>query len=447
MLRTLRLRLSLLYLAAALGLVVLMGAGTYSFLALYFQHSTDLALEYKMALEFRQRSLPLPASLSSAELAWQQDYPLKGLLPLLFRLGRDTDESEYPTGAATPAAYADESEGRYDGSLAPVFLLGEEGTGLGGTPAVNDPAAISEALGTGSDLRTVVLSDGMRVRLLTFRLDNSSVLQVGRLLGDQDRLLSQYLTGLFILGSIASLFLALSSWWLAGRSIKPAIRAWDQQQQFISNASHELRAPLTILRANADYALRSGSNREKEQALREIVGEVDYMNRMVEDLLLLSRLDARRLSLTLERLAVDTLLAETVRTVEKVAVQKEVSIQLQASTGSVKVDPARLRQVLLVLLDNALRYTPAGGTIWVGAQIQDRQVAISVADNGSGIPDKDLPYVFERFYQVSGQGSEGHGNGLGLSIAKGLVEAQHGTISIASQPGKGTTVTIYLPEA
>jgi signal transduction histidine kinase len=101
--------------------------------------------------------------------------------------------------------------------------------------------------------------------------------------------------------------------------------------------------------------------------------------------------------------------------------------------------------VLLILLDNALRFTPSGGTIRLASQVGSRDVAITVVDSGPGIPPDHLPHIFERFYQVPGQAGEGRGNGLGLSIARGLVEAHHGKIRIESQLGKGTEVKILLP--
>jgi signal transduction histidine kinase len=238
--------------------------------------------------------------------------------------------------------------------------------------------------------------------------------------------------------------LALASWMLAGRSIKPAQRAWDQQQQFISNASHELRTPLTLMRANADYALRSSSTDEREKSLHDIVGEVDYMNRLVEDLLLLSRLDAHRLTLANEPVVLEELLNETARQVEKLAATKSVSLNVESTAGTVRGDRVRLRQVLLILLDNALRFTPSGGTIRMASKVNNREVVITVADSGPGIPPEHLPHIFDRFYQVPGQTGDERGNGLGLSIAKGLVEAHHGKIGITSQPGKGTSVRIVL---
>ncbi len=448
MLRLLRIRLSLLYLAASFTLVVLLGAATYGLLTLYFQRATDLALQYKMATEFRARGLPLPSALITAEQTWMQDSngPISLRSAYTPQIGGSDDEEE--EGVFLPGAgqTGDEDDERYDGSLAPVFVLPDGGSlAISGQLIVPDPAAINHARQTGSDLRTVKLSDDTNLRLLTYNIGGEAILQVGRLLNDQDRLLSQYLFGLFILGSIASLLMALASWVLAGRSIKPAQHAWDQQQQFIANASHELRTPLTLLRANADYALRTSSADERMESLQDIVTDVDYMNQLVEDLLLLSRLDAHRLTLANEIIALPELLQETARQVDKLSVARGVSLSVDFTAGTVHGDRVRLRQVLLILLDNALRFTPSGGTIRLASHVSGRDVAITVVDSGPGIPPDHLPHIFERFYQVPGQAGEGRGNGLGLSIAKGLVEAHHGKISIASQIGKGTSVQILLP--
>lgn len=444
MLRVLRLRLSLLYLAASLGLVALMGAATYGLLSLYFQRSTDLALQVKMAIEFESHNLSLPAALATAEQDWlqQNNRPAGATAPAI----NDGDEGSGTVNTA--GVFGTDGEDRYDSRLAPVFVLsGVDASALAGLPVVNDPAAIAAAQKNGADLRTVQLENGSRLRLLSYRLKNGSVLQVGRLLGDQERVLSQYLTGLLILGCVASLLLALASWVLAGRSIKPAQTAWEQQSQFIANASHELRAPLTILRANADYALRSDSKQERQQSLHDIVEEVDYMNRLVEDLLLLSRLDAHRLGLATELLPVPALLEEAARQVNRLAEERGVKVEVLPSAGLVRGDPDRLRQVLLIVLDNALRFTPAGGSIRMVAYRRGREVEMVVSDSGSGIPPDSLPHMFERFYQVPGQEGSARGNGLGLSIAQSLVQAHRGRINITSQPGRGTQVHILLPTA
>jgi len=269
---------------------------------------------------------------------------------------------------------------------------------------------------------------------------------VGRQLSDQDRVLDQYLTGLLILGSIASLMLAFVSWWLAGRSLSPAQKAWDQQQNFVANASHELRTPLTLMRATAEIGLRSRPHQEQRQILQDIINETDYMNHMVDDLLLLSRLDAHRLQLAQEVIPASELIAETIRQIEKLGKEKGVRLTMDSARGNILGDRARVRQVLLILLDNALRFTPSGGTIHLSAQPSGKFIEMIVADDGPGIPPSDLPHLFERFYQVRTNATDySRSNGLGLSIAKALIEAQHGSIDINSSLRKGTQVHLLLP--
>jgi signal transduction histidine kinase len=229
----------------------------------------------------------------------------------------------------------------------------------------------------------------------------------------------------------------------------PAQRAWDQQQAFVSNASHELRTPLTLIRATAEYGLRSNHGPPQRELLQDILGETDYMNRLVDDLLLLSRLDSHRLKLERTRISTRGLLQDIGQKTEKLAASQNIRLHLDETEGEILGDPDRMRQLLLILLDNALRYTEPGGEIHLGTTRQGGQVQISVRDNGIGISAEYLPHLFERFYQVrsSTSSDENRSNGLGLSIAKGLVEAQGGSIRIESQPGQGTRVIVSMPAA
>jgi signal transduction histidine kinase len=343
----------------------------------------------------------------------------------------------------------------FDGRLSSIFIVPVStpvgtitGVQQAVSPIVEDVDASSHALAFGYDLRTVQLSDETNVRLLTYRTNGSgipSVIQIGRLLDDQDRLLQLYLIGLLLLGFIASLMVSILSWYLSGRSIKPAQRAWDQQQLFISNASHELRSPLTLIRANADYALRSGKPRVQKSALKDVLGEVDYMNHLVDDLLLLSRLDTQRLVLDRKELNVDILFQEIARQATLIARNQGVRIVHRKSGCVIAADPDRIHQVVLSLIDNALRFTASGGVIELGAVQKAGMIDLYVRDDGSGIAPQHLEKLFERFYQVPGSNAPGtRNNGLGLSIARALVEAQGGKIRIESQIGQGTTVWLSM---
>jgi signal transduction histidine kinase len=509
MLKRLRLQLTLLYILAALSLVVLAGAGAYAILKYYFLRETDLALQYKMALQFRQYGLTPPQELLQAEQSWQanntrQPSAANPALPTLTPLpptqtatltslparqesgSEDEDEAEegeaeapdqvqpassidtaspaatlQPAAAQSTSAEQEDGEGsedneeRYDGQLASIYTIPSDASGniitapsLSQPPFSLDEEASRAALVNGHDLRTISLSNGTRLRLLTYQLTTSSgplVLQMGRTLVDQDRILKQFLIGLILLGSASSILLGLGSWWLSGRSLSPAQKAWDQQQAFVSNASHELRTPLTLIHASAEVGLRSQPQGEQESILQDILDESDYMNRLVDDLLLLSRLDSHRLKLGREPVSLSELLQDIASQAEKLVAGKAIRIELGRLQGTVWGDRARLRQVLLILLDNAIRFTPPGGAIRIETFPQRRTMQILVSDTGRGIPPQHLPHIFERFYQVASSTEPTRSSGLGLSIAKAMIEAQGGKISIESQVGMGTRVILELP--
>jgi signal transduction histidine kinase len=289
------------------------------------------------------------------------------------------------------------------------------------------------------------------VRLLTYRTDHPHgpvLLQVGRTLTEDDRVLRSFEIGMLALGAVSVILLGMGSWWLSGRSLLPAQMAWDRQQAFVSNASHELRTPLTLIRASAEVALRGAPQGEQAELLKDIVGEADYMNRLVEDLLLLTRVDTRRLLLKRERIELPELLEEMRRKMQRLADEKGIRLQVGEVHGAVWGDQMRIQQVLLILLDNALRFTPAGGSIWLETSSRRKMQQIIVRDNGEGIPAEHLPHVFERFYQANPTGEgPARSNGLGLSIAKGIIESMGGQMVIESQVGKETRVIVELHAA
>jgi signal transduction histidine kinase len=454
MLRGLRLRLTILYMLVALGLIALVGGGAYRVLASYFESTTDLALQRKLAAELLVLGAPVPRDLAAAEAAWQtrQDTSLPGVARAAVREleheGPDqgTRDSHDLQRAPTDA---------YDAELAAVFVLPLRADGsvaFDPNPAVAplppDHAALDAALARGTDWRTVVLADGTRARLFTYRLGGSgtpAALQVGRTLADQDRVLGQLTAGLLGLGGVATLLMGVGSWWLAGRSLAPMERAWEQQRGFVASASHELRTPLTLIRASAEVARRGlAADDDRRALLDDVLGECDHVGKLVEDLLLLSRLDAGRLPLVHEPVPLAGLLADLQRQVGRLAEEQGVALAASGD-GLARADPTRLRQVLLILLDNALRYTPAGGSVEARAWTTGRQAHVTVSDSGPGIAPEHLSRVFERFYRAdAARGSEG-GSGLGLAIAKALVEAMDGRIALESAPGKGTRATVMLP--
>jgi signal transduction histidine kinase len=260
--------------------------------------------------------------------------------------------------------------------------------------------------------------------------------------------LDRLLRVLAVLGGVGALVLASGSWWLAGKTIVPAQQAWEKQQAFIANASHELRAPLTLIRASAEVAQRDLPRKDaRSPLLADILGEIDHMSTLVDDLLLLSRLDSGRLRVEIQDIRLETLFSEIDRSAGRVAAERQVQLRMAADPALIlRGDPTRLRQVILILIDNAFHYTPAGGRVEVRALPFGTQVRIEVQDSGPGIDPADLPHVFERFYRSSSNESP-RGTGLGLAIAKAMVEVQAGTIELANAPAMGTVARISLPAA
>ncbi|NPA30835.1 MAG: HAMP domain-containing histidine kinase [Chloroflexi bacterium] len=219
-----------------------------------------------------------------------------------------------------------------------------------------------------------------------------------------------------------------------------------QQRRFLADVSHELRTPLTIIRGQAQLMQRTGQY--DAEAVADIEKEAERLARLVEDLLFLARAEAGALPLRQEAVDLDTLLLDVVRQSQMLAERKQQRLELEhLEPLPVVGDPDRLRQAILNLVSNAVQYTPAGGTIWVGARRVGDQAVLWVRDTGPGIPPEDLPHVFERFYRAARSRTRrgGGGFGLGLSIVRWIVEAHGGHIRVASQVGQGTTFTLTLP--
>jgi two-component system OmpR family sensor kinase len=216
------------------------------------------------------------------------------------------------------------------------------------------------------------------------------------------------------------------------------------QQRFVADISHELRTPLTTIRGNVDLMRRMKS--VDEESLNAIQAESDRMTRMVGDLLLLARADAGQ-TIRRERVELDTLLLEVYRQMRPMAGGIELTIGEEDQVSSMG-DADRLKQLLLNLVDNAIKYTPKGGKVTLGLCRSEGWAVVTVADTGVGIPAEDLPYIFERFYRVDKARSRAAGGtGLGLSIVQWIVQAHGGKIDVQSKPDKGTRFTVYLPLA
>ena len=222
-------------------------------------------------------------------------------------------------------------------------------------------------------------------------------------------------------------------------------KLFSAQSRFLADVSHELRTPLTAIRGNVDLIRRMGADAESLDAVQS---EVDRMIRLVGDLLLLSRAEAGTLPLSKTPVEMDTLLLEVLQQAMVLA-QGKVEVCIGNLEQAVfHGDRDRLKQLLLNLVVNALQYTQPGGRVVLSLREIDDCLHITVSDNGPGIPPQELPHIFDRFYRVEKSRSRSPlgGSGLGLSIAQWIAHSHDGRIEVASEPGKGTTFSVWLPQ-
>lgn len=224
-------------------------------------------------------------------------------------------------------------------------------------------------------------------------------------------------------------------------------QALQIRNNFIADASHELRTPLTVLRANAELALELDRTCAHTEFLEEIAREAERMTHLVEDLLLLARSDADSLPLTLEIVEIEPFLAELAERAQMLAHKQGARLQKAlTAAGRVHIDPTRIEQVVLILVDNAAHYSSEDKPIILRSVIEESMVVVEVLDQGIGIPETELPFIFERFYRVDKARSRKQGGaGLGLAIAKSLVEAHGGKLEATSVLHQGTQMRLSLP--
>ena len=263
----------------------------------------------------------------------------------------------------------------------------------------------------------------------------------------ENQILRIQLTALISAGFICLLLALLSSFFVAKRAMIPIQNAWEQQKDFLSDASHELRTPLAVIQTNLELVL---ANQEKTVAsqsrwLKNIQEETTQMTALVNSLLFLARADSNQQPINSRHFSLTSLLNKTAAAFEPVAKTKGLELFIPNTPDFMGYgDEAKIKQLLTILLDNAIRHTPAGGKITVSLSHAANYTVLNVADTGEGISLEAQDKIFDRFYQVDKARNKG-GAGLGLSIAKWIVENHGGTIQVASKPTAGATFTIYLP--
>jgi signal transduction histidine kinase len=353
-----------------------------------------------------------------------------------------------------------ESEG-HEPQASDTFFLVLDASGAvvsnpSGVPLVGLPdlAAVDAAAQTGSDLRTVD-ANGTRVRLLTVPIkeDGTTVgwLQSGIVLTLHDRQAQALVLAIVLVGAVGLVGAALATLWITGRALVPIRAAFETERRFVADASHEIRTPAAVIRSSAEVLQREDLVAPPGRPLvADIVGEADRLGRLVEDLLALAASEQGALAIETAPVDLVALARTAVRRATPLAEDRGLRL-IGPGEGvtamAADADADRLLQVLLILLDNAFRHSPPGGTVAVAAiRGADRRGRLEVADQGPGVPPAMREKIFEPFARMPASRSRADaGSGLGLAIARRLVELHEGTLTVADDPDGGARFVLDLP--
>lgn len=361
---------------------------------------------------------------------------------------------------AVPAVPAEEREGhrgnRIPSAMTPIMLPIFTVTVTGGTVTeVNDGGRVDVSSEVAQQAAAAALEDGGTegiVSSLRFlredRADGTTRIAFADRTWENESLFALLRTSLLV-GLLALACFFLISLLLSTLALRPAERAWRQQKQFVADASHELKTPLTVILANAGILLSQPGNGLEGQRkwLEYIQAEAQRMKGLVEDLLFLAKSDDGRSALQFQPVSLSDTTWESLLPFESVAFEAGVTLDSDVAPQlELWGNPDQLRRLIAILLDNAVKYAGPDGAISLALRRQGDEAVLSVRNTGEPIAPEHLPHLFERFYRTdSGRARTQGGYGLGLSIAQSIAQAHRGKISVVSSAGAGTTFTVRLP--
>lgn len=378
---------------------------------------------------------------------------------------------EVPTGdGGAPGEHGESEESILASSDTFLLILDADGTVVANPSSVRldglpDQAAVAAADAHGRDLRTVQ-AGGVPVRLLTVPVTRESgagsdavigYVQGGFVLTLHDSQSRSVVLAVLLVGLIGLVGAGVVTLIVTDRALGPIRDSFDAQRRFVADASHELRTPTALIRANAEVVEREGLVSDEGRPLVEdIVTEADRLGRLIGDLLALASADPSEVDLGLDLRPLDltTVAADTVHQATALATSRGVRLVLgsgaagAAAPAVVDGDRDRLVQLALILLENAFDHSPSGGTVTVDVTRADPTVRLVVTDEGPGVPVADRARVFEPFTRLPGvRRDRAGGTGLGLAIARRIATAHDGTIAVTDAPGGGAAFVVTLPVA
>jgi signal transduction histidine kinase len=351
----------------------------------------------------------------------------------------------------------------FGGSSSGTFALVTDAHGtvlvprqLPSVSGIPNAASLAAAVTGGRDVRLGAVNNAP-VRILTTSAQSrvgTVYIQVVQDRTSEDRTLTVLVTVLLVGGLLVVLVAAGVGTIYSRRALVPIRdslaaqrRALRRQREFAADASHELRTPLAVIRASVEHLDRHRDEKVAEvgDALADITAEVDHVTGLVEELLLLARSDSGAVAIEREPIDLGDVAAEAASSLAGPAHSRGITITADPEPGPVVGDAARLRQLVIILVDNAVVHSPRNGTVRVAVRVEGPLVRLTVEDEGDGLRDEDLPRIFERFWR--GAAAPAGGAGLGLSIAHWIVTAHDGTIAAENRDPKGARFTVTLPLA
>ncbi len=303
--------------------------------------------------------------------------------------------------------------------------------------------------------KTIIDNRGERYHIHTLPLKTSDNRDWGYLQVAQSyHLLDEYNHSLYLLLifgiPLAMCLICGASWWLSGLAVQPIYQSYQQIQQFTADAAHELRTPLAVTRVAVESALDPATNPPEARTNLEIAQrQVQHLTRLAEDLLWLSRLEAKQLVSSQQSCCMNDLVSDLEEELAPLAIAASIDLQVEILVGEplhVVGDIDRLYRAISNLITNAIQYTPADGAVTIRLEYTDNKAIITVQDTGIGIAPADLPQIFDRFYRVQEDRARATGGtGLGLAIVRAIIQTHQGTIQVSSQLGLGSVFTVKLP--
>ena len=362
----------------------------------------------------------------------------------------DDPDSDDEDNARVSGNFTDESEGIAWAVLTPdggVIEQASRASSLG-LPSTEQ---VRQAARQGKTTATTIEGLGADVRVVSVPVVRSGkvvgVVQAAQSLAVVHETVDRLIFVFVPIGLLALALAVVGGLFMSARAMRPVQSTFDKQRKFIGDASHELKTPLTLIRADAEVVTRDPAHPRAQKLMNHLLDETERMNTLLSDLLILARLDAGELGVSHEPFDLGEVLAEIAERFRARAVAEGVHLEVEISAKlPVRGDRERTSQILVAVLDNALRHTPSGGRITIEGKPSDNWVEALISDSGPGIAPEHLPHLFDRFYRAeAARTREEGGTGLGLTIARDLARAQGGDLMANSSQAGGAVFRLKLP--